>query len=76
MSAGCGKPTETLETQLKKLFHKLCFAMQDLADRRGGPDLVEYALILTLASLAAVGHVRMVTVAVDTLFANISNTLV
>lgn len=49
--------------------------MQELMDRRGGPDLVEYALILTLVSLAAAGHVRKVTKAVDTMFANISNTL-
>ena len=60
---------------MKKLFLKLQRTMQELMDRRGGPDLVEYALILTLVSLAAAGHVRKVTKAVDTMFANISNTL-
>ena len=61
---------------MKKLFLKIQRTMQELMDRRGGPDLVEYALILTLVSLAAAGHVHKVTVAVDMMFSNISNTLV
>jgi Flp pilus assembly pilin Flp len=60
---------------LKKLLLKLKLRLRELMDRRGGPDLIEYALILTLASLAAAGHVYKVTVTVDTLFTNISNTL-
>jgi Flp pilus assembly pilin Flp len=60
---------------LKELLLKIKLRLRELMDRRGGPDLVEYALILTLVSLAAAGHVHKVTVTVDTLFNNISNTL-
>jgi Flp pilus assembly pilin Flp len=60
---------------LKKLVLKIKLRLRELMDRRGGPDLLEYALILTLVSLAAAGHVYKVTVTVDTLFTNISNTL-
>ncbi|HEY1646847.1 MAG TPA: hypothetical protein VGF96_02605 [Terracidiphilus sp.] len=61
---------------MKKLFRKLCLQARDLTDRDGAPDLIEYALILTLVSLAAAGQVYKVTVTVDALFTNISNTLV
>jgi Flp pilus assembly pilin Flp len=67
---------QTLEHSLKKLFLKIQRMMQELMDRRGGPDLVEYALILTLVSLAAAGHVHKVSVTIDMIFTNISNTLV
>ena len=60
---------------MKNLLQKLRLKIRDLMDRRGGPDLVEYALILTLVSLAAAGDVRKVSMSVDTLFTNISNTL-
>jgi Flp pilus assembly pilin Flp len=60
---------------LKKLLLKIKLRLRELMDRRGGPDLIEYALILTLVSLAAAGHVHKVTMTVDTLFTNISNTL-
>jgi Flp pilus assembly pilin Flp len=61
---------------LKKLSLKIRRVMQELMDRRGGPCLVEYALILTLVSLAAAGHVYKVAMTVDMIFTNISNTLV
>jgi Flp pilus assembly pilin Flp len=66
---------EGWRTELTKLLLKLQGKIQDFMDRKGGPDLVEYALIITLVSLAAVGHVRKVTSSVDTLFTNISMTL-
>lgn len=68
-------PAESWSAPLKKLLLKIKLRLRELMDRRGGPDLIEYALILTLVSLAAAGHVRKVTTTVDTLFTNISNTL-
>ena len=61
---------------MKRLFRKLCLQARDLTDCDGAPDLIEYALILTLVSLAVAGDVHKVTVTVDALFTNISNTLV
>jgi Flp pilus assembly pilin Flp len=68
-------PATSWSTRLKKLLLKIKLGLRELMDRRGGPDLVEYALILTLVSLAAAGHIHKVTMTVDTLFTNISNTL-
>jgi pilus assembly protein Flp/PilA len=40
-----------------------------------GQDLVEYALIITLVALAAASGVQGVASAINTVFSNISNTL-
>jgi Flp pilus assembly pilin Flp len=68
-------PAESWSARLKKLILKIKLRLRELMDRRGGPSLVEHALILTLISLAAAGHMHKVTVTVDTLFTKISNTL-
>lgn len=68
-SHGSGEPA------LNDLFLKMYLKVRDLMTREGGQDLVEYALLITLVSLAAVGGVRKVSSAINTVFTNISNTL-
>lgn len=60
-----------MNTMLLKLYVKF----QDLASREEGQDLVEYGLLVPLASLAAVTGVRKVADAVNLLYSNISSTL-
>lgn len=60
---------------MNDLFLKMYLKVRDLMTREGGQDLVEYALLITLVSLAAVGGVRKVSSAINTVFTNISNTL-
>jgi pilus assembly protein Flp/PilA len=60
---------------LNDLFLKMYLKMRDLMTREEGQDLVEYALLITLVALAAVGGVRKVSSAINTVFTNISNTL-
>jgi pilus assembly protein Flp/PilA len=60
---------------LNDLFLKTYLKIRDLTTREEGQDLVEYALLITLVALAAVGGVRKVTTAINTVFSNISNTL-
>jgi pilus assembly protein Flp/PilA len=49
--------------------------IQNLAHREDGQDLVEYALLVALIALAAIGGVRHVATAVTTVFTNISSSL-
>jgi len=60
---------------LNDLFLKTYLKIRDLMTREEAQDLVEYALLITLVSLAAVGGIRKVTSAINTVFTNISNTL-
>ncbi len=60
---------------MNDFFLKTYLKMRDLMTREEGQDLVEYALLITLVSLAAVGGIRKVSSAIDTVFTNISNTL-
>jgi Flp pilus assembly pilin Flp len=68
-------PAESWGARLKRLLLKIKLRLRELADRKGGPSLIEHALILTLVSLAAAGHMHKVTVTVDMLFTKISNAL-
>ncbi|HUA92495.1 MAG TPA: hypothetical protein VL991_08005 [Terracidiphilus sp.] len=60
---------------MNDLFLKTYLKIRDLMTREEAQDLVEYALLITLVSLAAVGGIRKVTSAINTVFTNISNTL-
>ena len=68
-------PFESREPALNDLFLKTYLKMRDLMTREEGQDLVEYALLITLVSLAAVGGIRKVSSAIDTVFTNISTSL-
>jgi pilus assembly protein Flp/PilA len=67
--------TQNGEHALNDLFLKTYLKIRDLMTREEAQDLVEYALLITLVSLAAVGGIRKVTSAINTVFTNISNTL-
>jgi pilus assembly protein Flp/PilA len=60
---------------VKKLILNISLKIQDLLQHEEGQDLVEYALLITMIALAAVGGMRHVATAVNTVFSNISNTL-
>jgi pilus assembly protein Flp/PilA len=60
---------------LKSLFLKIYWKSKEILGHEEGQDLVEYALLITLIALAAVGGVRHVSSAINTVFTNISNTL-
>jgi pilus assembly protein Flp/PilA len=49
--------------------------LQTLANSEEGQDLVEYALLICLLSLAAITGVNYVATAVTTVFSNISSSL-
>lgn len=66
---------EVGENLMNELFLKTYLKIRDLMTREEGQDLVEYALLITLVALAAVGGIRKVTSAINTVFSNISNTL-
>jgi pilus assembly protein Flp/PilA len=53
----------------------LYLKLQTLAGREEGQDLVEYALLICLLSLAAITGVNYVATAVTTVFSNISTSL-
>ena len=60
---------------MRQAFINLYQKVRDLAQHEEGQDLVEYALLITLVALAAVGGIRHVTSAINTVFTNISTTL-
>ncbi|MGA7343680.1 MAG: Flp family type IVb pilin [Terracidiphilus sp.] len=60
---------------MNHLFLKLYVKVQDLMNREEGQDLTEYALLITLVAIAAVGGIKHVATAINTVFSNISNTL-
>ncbi|HKN21065.1 MAG TPA: hypothetical protein VJX73_06605 [Terracidiphilus sp.] len=49
--------------------------LQTLANHKEGQDLVEYALVICLLSLAVISGVDNVATAVTTVFSNISTSL-
>jgi pilus assembly protein Flp/PilA len=57
------------------LFIKLYVRFQMLISREDGQDLVEYALLVALIALAAVGGVKEVASAVNSSFGKVSTTL-
>ncbi len=56
-------------------FLMLYLKLQKLANREEGQDLVEYALVICLLSLAVISGVNNVATAVTTVFSNISSSL-
>lgn len=57
------------------LFLKMYVKFEELTNREDGQDLVEYALLLTLISLALITGVQSITNAVTSVFNNISTSL-
>jgi pilus assembly protein Flp/PilA len=60
---------------MNDLFLKLYVNFQNLAKNERGQDLVEYALLIALISLAVITGVKGVATAVNTVFSNVSNSL-
>lgn len=60
---------------MNNLFLKLYVNFQNLAKNERGQDLVEYALLIALISLAVITGVKGVATAVNTVFSNVSNSL-
>jgi pilus assembly protein Flp/PilA len=54
---------------------KLYVKVQELMNREEGQDLVEYALLVALVSLAAVSGVKGLASAITSVFSNISTSL-
>jgi pilus assembly protein Flp/PilA len=60
---------------MNTLFLKMYVKAQDLMSREEGQDLVEYALLVALISLAAVGVVTGVATRITSIFQSISTAL-
>lgn len=60
---------------MNDLFLKLAVKLQTLAMREEGQDLVEYALVVALVSVACVGAIKGVATAVEGVITNITATL-
>jgi pilus assembly protein Flp/PilA len=60
---------------MSKTLLKLYVLFQDLRFREDGQDLVEYALMLTMISLALISGMSGIAKAVNTVFSNISSSL-
>ncbi len=61
---------------MNTLFLNALVKMQALMNREEGQDLVEYALLVSLVALAAITGVNSVATAINTVFTNISTSLV
>jgi len=64
-----------LRNRLSDTFLLFFVKLQNVATSEGGQDLVEYALLVALIALAAIGGVKHVATAVNGVFSNISTTL-
>ncbi|HLI04129.1 MAG TPA: Flp family type IVb pilin [Terracidiphilus sp.] len=60
---------------MNSLFLKMYVKIQELKSREDGQDLVEYALLLSLISLALVTSIQGVTNAITGIFNKISTSL-
>jgi pilus assembly protein Flp/PilA len=63
------------DMQMNNLFLKLLVKIQTLAMREEGQDLVEYALVVGLISVAAVAALKNAATAVNSVVGNITGTL-
>jgi pilus assembly protein Flp/PilA len=63
------------ETQMNNLFLRLLVKLQTLAMREEGQDLVEYALVVGLISVAAVATLKGAATAINAVVTNITTTL-
>jgi Flp pilus assembly pilin Flp len=64
------------DSRMRPGLRKLVVKLQRLATWADGQDLVEYALIISLFSIAAVVSSQKIAVAVTTIFTNVSTSLV
>jgi len=60
---------------MNTMFLKMYLKLQNLMNREEGQDLVEYALVLALISIAAVASLKSLATAVVAVFTNITNDL-
>ncbi len=60
-----------MQGTIRRLYVKL----QNLASKKDGQDLVEYALLLTMISLALISGVSGIANAVTNVFTNVSSSL-
>jgi Flp pilus assembly pilin Flp len=60
---------------MSNLFLRVWVGLQDLQDREGGQDLVEYSLLICLIALGCIAGVRHVATAVTSVFTNVSTSL-
>jgi pilus assembly protein Flp/PilA len=60
---------------MNDLFLKLAVKLQTLAMREEGQDLVEYALVVALISVACVGSVRALATAINNVITSITGSL-
>jgi pilus assembly protein Flp/PilA len=60
---------------MNNLLLKLYVMIQDLKNREEGQDLVEYALLIALVSLAAVSGINGLAGAIKGVFSSISTSL-
>ena len=60
---------------MNTLYLKFLVKMQDLMSREDGQDLVEYALLVTLLSLGALGASRALGTAISNQFTAIGNAI-
>ncbi len=60
---------------MKNTFARVYIRLHDLTRVEQGQDLVEYALLCTMISLALISAVGGISSAVNTAFSNISSTL-
>ena len=56
-------------------FLKLYVKLQNLANDQQGQDLVEYALLLTMISLALISGINGIATAITSVFTNVSSSL-
>jgi pilus assembly protein Flp/PilA len=63
------------DEHMNHLLLTMYLKLQNLANREEGQDLVEYALVICMISLAAITGVNYVATAVTTVFSNISSSL-
>jgi pilus assembly protein Flp/PilA len=63
------------EHRMNRPLQKLYAKFQDLQSSEEGQDLVEYALLLTLISLALIGSVTGIASSIGNVFTSISGTL-
>jgi pilus assembly protein Flp/PilA len=61
--------------ELSRAFFKLYLNFQDLQTGEEGQDLVEYALLLTLISLALISGMNGIASTIGGVFSNISSSL-
>ena len=67
------QPTERI--QMNTMFLKMYLKLQDLMNREEGQDLVEYALVIALISVAAIASLQVLATAITKVFNGIATDL-